>query len=289
MYDHNPWSNPSLYMRAAARQANGKFLFGGYCLNCPDSYRAVVLRVNIDGDPDATFGDGGWSSVPMPQQPRLDQLQVDAQARIVIAGGTIDGGLVFPLVARLTPSGAADPSFGDGNGYVKVLDLPDTANGGWVVTAMSIARDGSMVLAASNYTPIDVARTELFRLDASGARDTTFGSSGLLDLTLENGSRIESLVQRSDRTLIVAGWIAHTGGGHDFLVARALPDGSLDDSFDGNGLVRIAMTTNTDEAEAMMLAAGRPVIAGFGIVPGGHTDAAVLRLKSDLIFSDGVD
>ena len=285
----SPWPNAGLYMSAAADQADGKFLFGGYCTNCPDTYRAVVLRVNGDGTPDATFGTSGWSSQPLPLQPRLDLMQVDAQGRIVLAGAVLDGGSATPLVVRLTPSGALDPTFGGGAGYLRISQLPDTANGGWSATALALLNDGSVVLAVSNYIPITVDRTGLVHVDAAGSFDADFGVVGLVNLTLEQGSRIQALALQSGGRILASGWISHTGGGLDFLVARTRADGSLDPSFDNNGLLRANLATGgADQAQAMTLTAdGRPLIAGYAQING--ISAGLLRLTSELIFADGFE
>ncbi len=74
------------------------------------------------------------------------------------------------------------------------------------------------------------------------------------------------------------------------LVARTLADGTLDTSFDPglfpNGYTTIPMVeNNTDAAEAMILSAGKPVVAGLS----ASTTSAVLRLESNHIFSNGLD
>jgi hypothetical protein len=74
--------------------------------------------------------------------------------------------------------------------------------------------------------------------------------------------------------------------GFDHFVGRLLPDGTYDDTFDGNGVLRIDMVPGEDDgARAIALVGGRPVIAGVG---GADAETAtLLRLQSDLIFTDG--
>lgn len=279
----SPWPNGSLYMRGVARQPDGKFLFGGYCINCGETYSAVVLRVDGNGTPDTSFGQNGWAKVSVPQPNALWSMGIDRQGRIVLAGATVDNGIHRPLFVRMTSTGAADATFGGGDGVV-FLTLPDTAEVNWGATAIAIDRGDALVVAVANYVPLELNRTALIRLTVDGTYDTSYGDVGLRELTRDNGSRIEALALRSDRRAIAAGFIDSTGG-IDFYVARTLPDGSLDNTFDGNGVARYTLSTSQDEAQAMVLSAGKPVIAGRTYVSGG-VGVSVLRLQSDLIFAD---
>ncbi len=106
------------------------------------------------------------------------------------------------------------------------------------------------------------------------------------DLTRDDGSNISAVAMRSDRRLVAAGWIDNSG--HDFYGARILLNGSLDNTFSGNGVARYSLSTSQDEAESMVLAAGKPLMAGISYVAGSR-GVSVLRLQSDLIFTNGVE
>lgn len=289
VFDTSPWPNASFYTTAAMQQRDGKLLFSGYCVSCPGTYRAFVLRVSANGVPDATFGTSGWISVPLSVQPRFETMGVDRLGRIVLAGSSVEGEASFPLIVRLTASGAADGGFGGGTGVARILDLPNTLPGGWTARAVAIGNDHSLVLAVSNFFPIDVNRTGLVRLNADGSRDTGYAGTGLRNLTLEDGSRIHALARRDDGRIVAAGWIDANGpAGQDFLLARVRPNGNLDPTFDANGLVRIPVVAdNTDGAEAMILVAGKPVVAGYAYT--GQRNIGVMRLQSDLVFADGME
>ena len=270
----------------AIRLNDGKILFGGICRDCAAEPQHVVmlLRVTAAGDPDPTFGGDGWATVSLPDQAEVRSLVVDWSGRIVIAGEmeNEEDATEFPYAARLLPSGAFDPSFGAGAGYVVFSNLPDILNG-WDPNALAVDRDGSMLLAIDNQNGAGIIRA-----DADGNLDTSFADNGYLDLYREDGTGIEALAIRSDHRIVAAGRIKHTGGGRDFFVARALPDGTLDPDFDNNGVIRIDMGSGDDDsAHAIALSGGRPVVAG---ISGPDRDtAAVLRLQSDLIFTDGVE
>jgi beta-propeller uncharacterized protein DUF5122 len=126
----------------------------------------------------------------------------------------------------------------------------------------------------------------IVRANVDGSLDTTFADGGFLDMEREEGSDMRAVAIRSDRRILVAGTIDHTGGGFDHYIGRLLPDGTLDPGFDGNGVIRIDVVEGeTDSGRAITFSAGRPVIAGSG---GGDLEfATVVRLQSDLIFADG--
>lgn len=57
-------------------------------------------------------------------------------------------------------------------------------------------------------------------------------------------------------------------------------------SLDTSGLRRIALSATRHTAEAMVLSAGKPVVAGISEA-NGVKQLGVLRLQSKLIFGDG--
>lgn len=280
----SPWPNAQLYLRGVARQRDGKFLFGGYCINCVGNYSAVVLRINVDGTIDASFGQNGWGAVPVAQPAALWSMAIDRQDRIVVAGNVVDG-VHRPMVVRMTPTGSLDTAFGGGDG-VATFNLADSGEVDWGATAVAVDRDDALLVSVANYLPLASARTGVIRLLANGSLHLDYGNFGLRELSRDDGSKISALALRSDSRLVAAGWIDN--GGHDFYVARLQPLGAFDNDFAGNGVARYALSTNSDEAQAMLLSAGKPVIAGRAVVSGG-TGIAILRLQSDLIFSDGMD
>ncbi len=284
--DQSPWPNASLHIGAVARQPDGKFLFGGYCGACGDTHSAVVLRVDGNGTPDASFGQNGWAAVAAPSSNGLRSMDIDHQGRIILAGNTDTSSTFRPMIVRMTSTGLVDSAFGGGDG-VTVLSLPDSAAVKWTATAVAIDRDDALLISVGNAQDLVLYRTALIRLTPNGNYDTSYGIAGFRDLTLEDGSRINALAMRSDRRLVAAGWIEYAGN-TDFFVARTLADGSLDNSFDGNGVARYQLSTANDAAHAIVLSASKPVIAGRTNVTGG-SGISVLRLQSDLIFADGMD
>ena len=138
-------------------------------------------------------------------------------------------------------------------------------------------------------------RSAIAAITDGGELATTFGDDGFVDLTREEGSRITALAMRGDRRLVAAGFIDPNGSGTgtDLYVARMDFAGTLDPAFSGNGVERYPIDpngTSYDSVAALLLSAQRPVIVATAFdntTP--RTYNAVLRLRSDAIFADGVE
>jgi uncharacterized delta-60 repeat protein len=116
---------------------------------------------------------------------------------------------------------------------------------------------------------------------AAGDLDPSFDGDGKLIQNLGQVRRdgpATSIVRQSDGKYVIAGSknaISEASGGDDFLVARYMPDGSLDPSFGGDGIV----TTDfggTERANDIELGAG-----GIIVVAGSGTTQLVARYEPD--------
>lgn len=287
---NSPWAIEDLEFEVTARQPDGKFVFAGWCRDCPWSRGALVLRVDSNGTPDPAFGTNGWASFAVPERTTLEAVTIDPSGRIVLAGfdGDLAGDPHTPVLARFLPNGSADTSFGIGTGYVRLTNVPNPPpNGGWLGRTITADRDGSLLLALMMDEDMDSTRAGIVRVRENGTLDTTFGIAGLRPLDLEGGVFINALTVRSDRRIIATGSINHNGVS-DVLVARLRSNGSLDPGFDGNGVARYSVDPQGGPAYAITLDAGRPVIAGYARRDDSW-DGFALRLQSDLIFADGVE
>jgi len=99
----------------------------------------LVARYNLDGSLDTTFGSGGKRLVEIGQIPAL-ALAIDGNDRIVLAGySEVSDADDFDFaVARLSPDGSLDTTFGGGDGTV-TADFGDEDQG-YAVTTDSLDR-----------------------------------------------------------------------------------------------------------------------------------------------------
>lgn len=295
----HPWGEGANFnFEHAARGADGRIVLAGLCTNCgqgglPD---VLALRLTASWQADPSFGNGGWYSFGgiSPDDSwmieRTSAVAIDRAGRVLLAGHeethTDPEERQRPLLMRLTAQGEADTTFADDG--LLVLDML----GSWNAAAMATDPGNDSVVLALNTTnmPAVTPATFLMRVRSTGVLDTVFGGSGMVDLTRSEGSAVQALAIGADRRINAAGWVDPNGAAEFyFLAARVLHDGTLDASFDGNGVRQLAMpiATNTHaRAWAIALSGGRQVLAGslYDLV-GGQFATGVARLQTDRIFA----
>jgi len=166
--------------------------------------------------------------------------------------------LIFSAVAMASASAAPgdfDLSF-NGSGFAT------TAIGG-TATAKGIAlqADGKMVVAG--YATIgSIYQPALARYNTNGSLDTSFGVSGVVLTNLGNsGAFLEDVTIQADGKIIVAG-TTYTTQGTAFLVMRYDVNGSLDSSFDGDGVSIVNVTPYDDVAFSVAIQSDGKIVAG---------------------------
>lgn len=121
----------------------------------------------------------------------------------------------------------------------------------------------------------------------TGLLDPNFGNGGVVvspvSMTFEDGARAVA-VQPADGKIVAVGYVDRGGGNYDFAVARYNTDGSLDTTFDGDGIAITAISAGRDEAHAVAIQPdGQIVVAGVASNTTTGTDFVVARYNS----SDG--
>jgi uncharacterized delta-60 repeat protein len=117
---------------------------------------------------------------------------------------------------------------------------------------------------------------------APGDLDPTFGVGGVVTTDITSGDETAfAVTQRSDGT-IVAGGQTRMGTSFDFAVVRYRPDGSLDPTFGGTGIVTTPIENGTDIVQGLVAQPDGKVIAvGWGFIVGHRHDFALVRYAAD--------
>ena len=146
-------------------QDNGKILIAG---ESGDANSFTLLRLQQDGTPDPTFGEGG---LLVPAQAdgfhMCSSVILDSEGRILMAGTSwgAHSDAYFSLI-RLNDDGSLDTSFGNGGSVIQPLGAFDDT------PTIRLQNDGKIVLAGTSDQHFG-----LMRLDADGSLDTTFGDA----------------------------------------------------------------------------------------------------------------
>ena len=249
------------HAESIALQPDGKIvLVGGYYAGTDNGL--IVARLQPDGTPDSSFGDGGRTKIALSElsgTAHLDSVVVQPDGKIVVAG---PDGRQF-AVARLDADGSIDTSFGSGGttltsfvGSASPSALVLTG-GGKILVAGGVGTEYTGKSYVTEYFHYDFA---LARYGPDGSLDPSFGQSG----TVRTNMRILSgdgpstpralLVQPDGKVLVAADSQSVRGGG--FAVARFDRDGSPDPTFGTDGAANID-TTGTGDVTAEALAAAR--------------------------------
>ena len=140
-----------------------------------------------------------------------------------------------PLERRALLAGQLDPSFGGGDG---VASHPDAGVDVWP-EALAAAPDGKLVAVGNDDSATASFDFVVARCNSDGTVDSSFGNRGRVTTDFAgNRDEVVDVLVQSDGKVVVAG---HTGaptggGGGDLALARYNLDGSLDTTFDGDGV-----------------------------------------------------
>jgi uncharacterized delta-60 repeat protein len=251
---------------AMSRQADGKIVAAGFTEDNLGVTKGLVVRLNPDGTPDGSFGDGGIALIDAGGYKVVYDLAVQPDGKIVASGSGGPGN--DGVVTRLTSQGLPDASF-DGDGTA-VLDF----GGVDYAEQLALRPDGKVVIAGWTQN----AGMWLARLNADGSPDMSFFGNGRRPLPLYTGDYSYDLLLQPDGKMVVIGG----GTGQGFLVTRMTADGSFDGSFaNGEGVTTINFGDSDSDQPwggAVLQANGKLVVAGY-TVTGASESVAVARLQ----------
>ncbi len=255
-------------IRALAIQSDGKIVAAGYTFTGSGYSNIAVARYNTNGSLDTTFDTDGKQTVEFVafQSNVASAMAIQPDGKIVLAGyaGTTPN---FAVV-RLTTAGALDTTF-DTDGKL-LIDMGSNDN----ATAVAVQSDGKIVIGGLS-NDFSIAR-----VNANGSLDTTFDSDGKVFTSVTAGSdSLYSILIQGDGKIVAAGG-GGNGGSSDFALARYNANGSLDTTFDGDGIVVTDFAGDYDNAFAAALQPdGKIVAAGWAY--NGTTEYGVARYNTD--------
>jgi len=235
------------------------------------------------GWPDATFGDRGRVTQDFGSSDNASRVAFQPDGKMVVVGrcGTLGDISLDFCVARYNIDGSLDTTFsGDGLVRVDINSSIDSAN------SVDVMIDGRIVVGGSTQVPASTSTSAVIRLTSAGNLDTTFDTDG--EATFDapgNADGIQALRCLSNGQIIGAG-----GAGSEFFVARIDFDGSLDNTFSGDGFAQSAFASGGNSVANSMLIDpdGKIIVSGVNSV-----DFAIARFTGagvlDTTFSgDGM-
>ena len=268
-----PYTYPRSFA-AVALQPDGKLVVAGHQYRYLKTTGSdfVVARYNPDGSPDGTFSGDGLVTMDFGgHDDEAKAIVVQPDDKIVVAGYSVeldtdDVPSRDFAVARYNPDGTLDATFsGDGKRTTNFAD--DTAHD------IALQPDGRIVVGGS--ASGDFA---LVRYDQDGHLDPAFSGDGRVTVGFADaqGAGARGLVIQPSGRIVAAG-----GTSGAFALARFGPNGSLDSSFDGDGVVTTDFGEGDDSphraaASDVVFRSGRLLAAGYA-----NDDFALARYELD--------
>ncbi len=225
------------------------------------------------GELDSSFGTNGIMKTDF--ETAIIAIQNDG--KIVVAGGTSNGGNTYLVIARYNVDGSLDNTFS--NDGKLIADSGSTER---YATSIGIQSDGKILFSGFFYEPDNQNYISfIVRYSSDGTLDNTFSSDGkqttdfrITTLAIQKDgkiivagdgiaryntdgspdrtfrvdspiSEIASVAIQDDGKILAGGTTESEDGGYiheDFIIVRYNMDGSLDKSFSGDGI----QTTNFD-------------------------------------------
>jgi uncharacterized delta-60 repeat protein len=185
------------------------------------------------GDLDPMFGTDGLVTTAVPYRDAvIEDVALQADGKIVTAGWLRDpaGGWPEPtsfLVARYDAAGTLDESFGTGG--ISTATVGPSSGG----TSVAIQSDGKIVVGGGTTEGWTFA---LARFSPDGTLDPGFGSGGKVITNVGINSSINDLAIQPDGKIVVGGGNGDWGDARNFIVARYLSNGTLDQTFGTGGV-----------------------------------------------------
>ncbi|MGP0066705.1 MAG: Calx-beta domain-containing protein [Isosphaeraceae bacterium] len=171
-----------------------------------------------------------------------------------------------------TRPGDLDPAFGDQG----VSFLPSGASSGSPApTVITLQPDGKIVAAGSGGTVNGVNAVSVWRTDAVGQLDPSFGQQGLALIPFASFSQITGVGIDPDGKIVVVG-TANGASHRELALLRLNADGSLDTTFGTGGLVTASVSLGDDFAQAMAIEPDGSILVAGSI--GSASGAAALGL-----------
>lgn len=227
-------------VRALAPGPQGTVYVGGEFYEHANPARRCLLRVQSNGQQDLTF-------TGRPLSGRVAALSTYPDGRLLVAGSF---GNTVPEVFRLTARGTTDPTF-----------APRFSTFVPGVSAAVLQRDERVAVLTS---------TTAWQLDPKGKFEGTSNTVPRF---------VHALAVQPDGRILVGGEFSSFAGGARQSVARLLPSGALDPSFD---VGTVLMQNNIQAVHALAIQDdGRILCAGYFTSISGQPRRGIARLLND--------
>ena len=218
------------------RQADGKIIVVGSTV-IGGVGRFAAVRYNADLNLDTTFATAGKLTTPIGEGAQAFAAALQPDGKLVIAGTAQQIGIapysrssLDLAVARYTPAGKLDSSFGNGGVVLRGFDGSDGETSDDAARSVMVLPDGKLLIAGKSDPEggSQGRRGLLTRLNSNGSLDSSFGTDGAVigdPYGINDYSTYNAVTLATDGSVVVVGSVEKYY--NDASVWRFAADGSL--------------------------------------------------------------
>jgi len=293
----NSFDNDGILVLPASQAANvanlrllpdGRIIGSGTILTTATNRDFLLFRLLPNGNPDPAFNGTGRVVISNAADENINfgsnQLLVRNDGTATVIGWEFSGSPTSLTrtgieMVRYTANGTPDNSFGNTSRARNFLSQ------GNVLLTAGIARqtDGKLIVAGRwNKSTTLTADFDFVvaRYLPNGSPDTAFGNNGFVAVPMGTGLDLaNALALQADGKIIVAGNAVVAAGNTDFAILRLNPDGTPDNSFDGDGKLFVSFGSTTESIlDLLVYPDGRILATGTANMGATGIDLAFARL-----------
>ena len=245
-------------------QAHGVHLQGdkivvtGWATNASEAKEFAAARYLSNGQLDTSYGTAGKVMIAMGTDADGNGSTIQPDGKVVIAGRVLTSPGVYGVgLARLTTTGALDPTFGSGGKVLTSFGPKDET-----LDSVAMQPNGKLV-AVGNAKWGTYFDTAALRLNPDGSRDGSFGTNGQLRISMSLDNDLgHAVLVKPDGKIVLAGG-AYDGNAYDFYIARLHSNGTRDIEFGTQGISHIPMSIKNDRAYDVAAQGSKLIAVGY--------------------------
>lgn len=252
----------SAWASSLAIQADGKLVTVGASEN-GTSINFAVARYNQDGSLDNSFDSDGLvtTAIGAGLSASAHSVAIQSDGKIVVAGTSHNGTYKTFTLVRYNTDGSPDHSFNSTGIVITAIGLKDSE-----IYAVAIQSDGKIVVAG--ISRFIKNQFTLARYNIDGSLDNSFDTDGIATTSegIGNGVlNVKSLVLQTDGKIVVGGTCFSSSVSYpNFVVLRYNSIGSLDSSFDADGIAFTKVGDVNDQLSSLAIQSdGKILLAGY--------------------------
>lgn len=263
--------------------SNGKVYIGTHSTVNSKYTDAYIIRMNMDGTLDQTFGTMGFVTID-PNNGDMETLydfEVAKDGSIVVVGRTQTQAFVTKMyMCKITKSGKIDLTFGN-NGYYMHTEAGFTR-----LNCVKLAPDNSIFWGGYHeVNSYDAAL--MLKIDSDGKLNSTFGSGNgkvSLNMAAQSDQGIEAIHVLNDGRVFVAGAVRTMGIGTHGFTAIFEKNGNASTNYHGTGFYVAPLPDSAAEfgfEHIVMQADSQLLLSGVYIDSAFKYGVFVARIKNE--------